>query len=123
MQSIGLIVIFVKNLQYMIRVLHTADWHIGHTFFGYDRTAEHLHFLEWLNNQLAANRVDALLVAGDVFDSMNPSAASQKMLFNFIRNAKKANPDLQMVLIGGSHDSAGRLEAPMPLLEDMDVTV
>lgn len=113
----------MENLQYMIRVLHTADWHIGHTFFGYDRTAEHLHFFEWLNGQLAANRVDALLVAGDVFDTINPSAASQKMLFNFIRNAKKANPDLQMVLIAGSHDSAGRLEAPMPLLEDMNVTV
>lgn len=107
----------------MVRILHTADWHIGHTFFGYDRTTEHLHFFDWLSTQLNIHKVDVLLVSGDIFDSMNPSAASQRMFFNFMRKAKKENPHLQMIFIAGSHDSPGRLEAPTPLLQDLDITI
>ena len=52
----------------MIRILHTADWHLGQTFFGYDRTQEHEHFLDWLAGVLTKNKIDVLIVAGDVFD-------------------------------------------------------
>jgi exonuclease SbcD len=68
----------------MIRILHTADWHLGQTFFGYDRTQEHEHFLDWLAGVLTKNKIDVLIVAGDVFDVSNPSAASQRMFYRFI---------------------------------------
>lgn len=103
----------------MIRILHTADWHLGQTFFGYDRVEEHLHFLDWLARELKENEIDALLIAGDIFDVSNPSAASQRMFYHFIRKVTEENPHLQLVVVAGNHDSAARLEAPLPLLQEM----
>ena len=103
----------------MIRILHTADWHLGQTFFGYDRVEEHVHFLQWLARELKENKIDVLLVAGDVFDVSNPSAASQRMFYHVIRQVTEENPKLQLVVVAGNHDSAARLEAPVPLLQEM----
>ena len=103
----------------MIRILHTADWHLGQTYFGYDRVEEHVHFLQWLARELKENKIDVLLVAGDVFDVSNPSAASQRMFYHFIRQVTEENPKLQLVVVAGNHDSAARLEAPVPLLQEM----
>lgn len=103
----------------MIRILHTADWHLGHLFFGYDRMMEHECFLDWLAEQIRENGIDALIVAGDVFDVSNPSAASQRMYYKFIHRVTAENPGLQIVIIAGNHDSAARLEAPLPLLQTM----
>ncbi|MDR1096877.1 MAG: exonuclease SbcCD subunit D C-terminal domain-containing protein [Tannerella sp.] len=106
-----------------MKIIHTADWHLGQNFYEYDRKAEHACFLTWLKKTVAENRADVLLIAGDVFDSPNPSAESQKMYFSFLREITNENPDLQIVIIAGNHDSAARLEAPNPLLEDMNITV
>ena len=103
----------------MIRILHTADWHLGQTFFGYDRITEHEYFLQWLADTIQANEIDALLVAGDVFDVSNPSATSQRLLYRFIHRVTAENPQLQLVFVAGNHDSAARLEAPLPLLQEM----
>lgn len=103
----------------MIRILHTADWHLGQTFFGYDRVEEHTHFLQWLARELKENKIDVLLIAGDIFDVSNPSAASQHMFYRFIRQVTEENPKLQLVVVAGNHDSAARLEAPLPLLQEM----
>jgi len=103
----------------MIRILHTADWHLGQTFFGYDRTQEHEHFLDWLAGVLTKNKIDVLIVAGDVFDVSNPSAASQRMFYRFIHRVTTENPGLQLVIVAGNHDSAARLESPLPLLQEM----
>jgi len=102
-------------------LLHTADWHIGQTFFEYDRKAEHLQFLAWLKKQVHELNVDVLLIAGDVFDSPNPSAESQRMYYRFLREVTTENPLLQIIIIAGNHDSAARLEAPNPLLEEMNI--
>lgn len=107
----------------MIRILHTADWHLGQTFFGYDRTDEHEHFLQWLAEVIETNEIDALLVAGDVFDVSNPSAASQRMFYRFIRRVTAENPLLQLVIVAGNHDSAARLEAPLPLLRELHTEI
>ncbi len=56
-----------------MNILHTADWHLGNIFHGHDRTAEHRHFLDWLLGVLRERKPDALIVAGDVFDSPNRS--------------------------------------------------
>ena len=103
----------------MIRILHTAEWHLGQTFFGYDRTQEHEHFLDWLAGVLTKNKIDVLIVAGDVFDVSNPSAASQRMFYRFIHRVATENPRLQLVVVAGNHDSAARLESPLPLLQEM----
>ena len=106
-----------------MKIIHTADWHIGQTFFDYDRKTEHIRFLEWLKKQIRELRIDLLLVAGDVFDSPNPSAESQRIYYHFLRDITVENPDLQIIIIAGNHDSAARLEAPNPLLESMNVSV
>ncbi|BEG98669.1 nuclease SbcCD subunit D [Bacteroides sedimenti] len=107
----------------MIKLIHTADWHIGQTFFDYNRKAEHLCFLAWLRNQLREQATDVLLIAGDVFDTPNPSAESQKIFYQFLHEITSDNPSLQVVIIAGNHDSAARLEAPDPLLQEMNITV
>ncbi|MGK5058682.1 exonuclease SbcCD subunit D C-terminal domain-containing protein [Janthinobacterium sp. LB2P49] len=99
-----------------MRLLHTSDWHLGQTLHNYERGYEHQRFLDWLLDTLVTEQVDVLLVAGDVFDNANPSAASQKQLYVFLQQARARLPALQLVVVAGNHDSAGRLEAPGPLL-------
>ncbi len=100
-----------------MRLLHTSDWHLGQTLHNFDRTYEHQCFLDWLLDTIVEQDADALLVAGDVFDNANPSAASQRQLYRFLQQARARKPHLDIVIIAGNHDSAGRLEAPGPLLE------
>ncbi|WP_296949941.1 exonuclease SbcCD subunit D C-terminal domain-containing protein [uncultured Massilia sp.] len=100
-----------------MRLLHTSDWHLGQTLHNFDRTYEHQCFLDWLLDTIVEQDADALLVAGDVFDNANPSAASQRQLYRFLQQARARKPQLDIVIIAGNHDSAGRLEAPGPLLE------
>lgn len=104
-------------------LIHTADWHIGQNFYGYDRYGEHRHFLNWLENTLVEKRADVLLVTGDVFDGPNPPAKAQQLYYAFLRRIADRMPDLQVVVTAGNHDSAARLEAPNPLLEALHVTV
>jgi exonuclease SbcD len=106
-----------------MRLLHTSDWHLGQTFHDFDRTHEHQCFLDGLLDTLETEQIDALLIAGDVFDNPNPSAAAQKQFYRFLTAAKRRLPDLTILIIAGNHDSAGRLEAPAPLLEAFDATV
>lgn len=106
-----------------LHIIHTADWHLGQTFFGYDREEEHEAFLSWLNDTLVRRQADVLLIAGDVFDVANPSAAAQRRFFRFLREANRRNPHLQVVIIAGNHDSATRLEAPVPLLEELHTSI
>jgi DNA repair protein SbcD/Mre11 len=100
-----------------MRLLHTSDWHLGQSLHNFDRAYEHQCFLDWLLDTIVAQQVDALLIAGDVFDNANPSAASQRQLYRFLQQASERVPHLNLVVIAGNHDSPGRLEAPGPLLE------
>ena len=106
-----------------MKILHTADWHLGQFFHEYDRTFEHQEFLNWLLTTLSSEKIEVLLVSGDVFDVSNPSATSIKMFYTFLREATTRNPDLQIVITAGNHDSASRLEAPKPLLESSSIHI
>lgn len=106
-----------------MKILHTADWHLGATFYGHHRTAEHRHFLQWLLATLRERRPDVLIVAGDVFDTANPPAAAEELFFNFLTEAAAAVPGLQVVVTAGNHDSGARLEAPARLLRQLGVYV
>ena len=106
-----------------MKILHTADWHIGQLFHEYDRTYEHQQFLNWLVTVLTHEQIDVLLISGDIFDLSNPSAASVKMFYSFLNRAVSANPDLQTIVTAGNHDSAARLESPKPLLESSNIHI
>ena len=99
-----------------MKIIATSDWHLGNLFHGNDRLPEHKHFLAWLLACLKEEHPDALLVAGDVFDNGNPSAAAQSAYYEFLADATKVCPDMQIVITAGNHDSANRLEAPRILL-------
>ncbi|SDN69685.1 Exodeoxyribonuclease I subunit D [Halomonas shengliensis] len=99
-----------------MKLIHTADWHLGQTFHGQERHAEHRAFLAWLLDTLVASQADALLVAGDIFDVVNPSLAAQELLYDFIVGAHERLPSLDIVLIAGNHDSGNRIELPAPLM-------
>jgi exonuclease SbcD len=107
----------------VMRIIHTADWHLGQTLHSYERVYEHQQFLDWLIGEIAAREADALLVSGDIFDNANPSSASQKQLYHFLQKVKIRSPKLNIVLVAGNHDSPGRLEAPAPLLGAFDTAV
>lgn len=106
-----------------MRFIHTSDWHLGQTLHSAERGLEHQRFLDWLVDTLEQQQADALLIAGDVFDNANPSAISQKQFYRFLQQAKARLPKLDIVIIAGNHDSPGRLEAPGPLLDGMDISV
>lgn len=106
-----------------MRLLHTSDWHLGQTLHNFERGYEHQCFLDWLEDTLVEQEIDVLLIAGDIFDNTNPSAAAQRQLYRFLRQARSRLPQLQVVVIAGNHDSPGRLEAPTPLLEAYNTTV
>jgi exonuclease SbcD len=115
-----------NNIGYPIatmRIFHTADWHLGQTFHDYDWDYEHRCFLEWLLGQIDARKPDAMLLAGDVFDSVNPPASAQRMYYDFLKKAVDAHPSLQIVVTAGNHDAAARLEAPAYLLSHFNVHV
>ncbi|MGZ5018573.1 MAG: exonuclease SbcCD subunit D C-terminal domain-containing protein [Methylobacter sp.] len=107
----------------MLRIFHTGDWHLGHHLHGISRQLEHQQFLDWLLDELHTKQADALIVAGDIFDSANPSSAAQSQLYDFLVKARIRLPNLDIVLIGGNHDSASRLDAPSPILNALGVTV
>jgi len=106
-----------------MKLLHTSDWHLGHTLHDVSRQYEHEQFLAWLLDQLEAERCDGLVITGDIFDSANPPAAAQQLWYGFLAQAHARLPELDVVVIGGNHDSAARLNAPGPVLEAMRVTV
>ena len=100
-----------------MKILATGDWHLGNCFHGFDRMEEHAHYLDWLLDCVQREEADVLLIAGDVFDSSNPSAAAQELYYSFLNRLNERFPALQTVIIAGNHDSAARLEAPREMLE------
>lgn len=106
-----------------MRALHTADWHIGQSLNGWTREAEHAVFLAHLADVIAEESIDLLLVAGDVFDTSNPSGESQRLLYRALAEFKRRRPGLVVVMSGGNHDPALRLEAPADLFQGFDIHV
>lgn len=94
-----------------MRVLHTSDWHIGAELFGKNRLDEQKAFFAWLCGVLENEKVDVLLVAGDVFDTTSPSNRAVALFFNFLRDLRKTSCR-HAVITGGNHDSPSQLAAP-----------
>ena len=100
-----------------VRFLHTSDWHLGQFFHNHDRDYEHIQFLNWLLRQIQEKQPHALLIAGDIFDVINPASAAQKQLYQFLADAHDLAPHMQTLMIAGNHDSGYRIEQVEPLLE------
>ncbi len=100
-----------------VRFLHTSDWHLGQFFHNHDREYEHTQFLNWLLEQIKEKQPHALLIAGDIFDVINPASAAQKQLYQFLADAHDIAPNMQTLMIAGNHDSGYRIEQVEPLLE------
>ncbi|PPK88306.1 exodeoxyribonuclease I subunit D [Neolewinella xylanilytica] len=105
-----------------MRILHTADWHLGHRLYGNDRTEEHERALDWLLRTVRDRRVDLLIVAGDVFDSMNPSNTARNLYYRFLGQLQSTGCRTA-VIVGGNHDSPSQLDAPASLLRHLNVHV
>lgn len=104
-----------------MKLLHTADWHIGQLFYDYDRNYEHQAFLKWLLDTLKSENIDVLLICGDIFDSANPSAQSLTLLYSFLSKVVQTLPHLTVIAIAGNHDSGARLESVQPLLSSSNI--
>jgi exonuclease SbcD len=106
-----------------VRILHTADWHLGQSLHGTDRGPEHDHFLSWLLDRLEDQRPDAFVLAGDVFDVASPHPAALARYYRFLAEGRRRAPDTTFVVVGGNHDSPQRLNAPRDLLSAMNIRV
>jgi len=106
-----------------MRFIHTSDWHLGHELHDQDRRAEHQAFLGWLLALLRREQPHALLIAGDIFHSSNPSAQAVRDWYGFLLEVSRLQTPPQVVVIGGNHDSGPRLDAPRDLLASFRVHV
>ena len=104
-----------------MKVLHTSDWHLGQNFMGKSRQAEHEEFLAWLIEQIEIHQVDALLIAGDIFDTGAPPSYARELYNHFVVTVSDTNT--QVVVLGGNHDSVAMLGESKTLLACLGVTV
>jgi exonuclease SbcD len=105
-----------------MKILHTADWHLGHRLHENSQFEEQTLFLQWIENYINEDQIDVLLISGDIFDSGSPSNQSMKMYYNFLMKLKATTCKF-IVITGGNHDSAGILNAPKELLEALSIKV
>lgn len=100
-----------------MRFLHTSDWHLGNESFRQSRQGEYERFLQWLTSTIQQEQVDVLLISGDLYDTQNPSIASQRLFMGFLAAVTRANPQLVVIATAGNHDSSHRVAMPAPLCE------
>jgi exonuclease SbcD len=105
-----------------MRILHTSDWHLGKTLQRRLRYHEFDRFLTWLVECVERERIDVLLLAGDVFDTTTPNSRAQALYFGFLAKAREAGLQ-HVVVIGGNHDSPSLLEATESLLRAHQIHV
>lgn len=106
-----------------MKILHTSDWHLGHTLYNYDRTAEQQAFLLQLTKIVAEEKPDVMVVSGDIYHYSSPAAATQKMYTDAMLNIHKACPEMTIVVTAGNHDSSSKLEIDSSLWQHFGLNV
>ncbi|MDC9623259.1 exonuclease subunit SbcD [Xenorhabdus sp. XENO-7] len=104
-----------------MRIIHTSDWHLGQYFFTKNRAAEHQHFLQWLIEQIIRHQVDALVIAGDIFDTGSPPSYARELYNQFVVELQPTG--CQLVILGGNHDSVATLNESKSLFSCLNTTV
>ncbi len=106
-----------------MKILHTADWHLGVNLYNESLEMDHNLFLDWLTNVcIPETKPDVIIISGDVFDKANPSIYARKQYYQFLANL--VNLGIQKIIItAGNHDSPAMLEAPKELLAQLNILV
>jgi DNA repair protein SbcD/Mre11 len=104
-----------------MKILHTSDWHLGQHFYGKSRAKEHQAFLQWLLEQVEQQKLDAIVVAGDIFDTGTPPSYARELYFDFVgkMNAKGC----QLIVLAGNHDSVAMLSESKSVLGYLNTQV
>lgn len=105
-----------------MRFLHTSDWHLGKRLYKLDRTPEHEMFLDWIIKTILDDKIDVLLIAGDIFDTPTPPHQSLEIFYNFLHRVS-VETQAETLIIAGNHDSGLLLEAPSKILSPHRVKV
>jgi DNA repair protein SbcD/Mre11 len=105
-----------------LTILHTSDWHLGRRLYGRLRYEEFESFLHWLHDTISAQKVDILIVAGDIFDTMTPSNKAQALYYEFLGKVSRSCCQ-HVVIVAGNHDSPTFLDAPSNVLKFLNVHV
>ncbi len=103
----------------MIRIVHTADWHVGKSLKGKHRSHEYRSVLQELKEFLQQKSIDFLIIAGDIFDSSAPSAESEEIVYHFFHEVLEIG--IQVLVIAGNHDSGLRFEAISHLVKQAGI--
>lgn len=103
------------------RLIHTSDWHLGQHFFGKSRAPEHSAFLSWLLEQVQKHQVDAIVIAGDLFDIGSPPSYARELYNRFVVDVRQTG--CQLVVLGGNHDSVATLNESRDLLAQLNTQV
>jgi exonuclease SbcD len=106
-----------------MKIIHTSDWHLGKALYGRSRYEEFSAFLDWLCALIESEKADALLVAGDIFDTSVSSSRAQELYYRFLNSVARSAVCRHVVIISGNHDSPSFLEAPKALLRTLNVHV
>jgi len=104
-----------------MKILHTADWHIGKILHRQSLYDDISYFFDWLVQRITDEKIDLLLVSGDIFDLANPSNMDTKLYYQTLYRLSKTN--VKVIITGGNHDSISLLDAPSSLLDVLDITV
>lgn len=104
-----------------MKIIHTSDWHLGQSFFTQSRKYEHQCFLSWLLALIAREQIDALIVAGDIFDTGTPPSYAREMYNQFVVDIQQLG--CRLVVLGGNHDSVAMLNESKPLLARLNTHV
>jgi exonuclease SbcD len=104
-----------------MKILHTSDWHVGKTLRGRSRAEEHRRVLAEIVDVAATNKVDLVLVAGDLFDTAAPSPEAEQIVYKTLLDL--VDTGARVAVIAGNHDNARRLHAVEPLLDLGNVIV
>ena len=104
-----------------MRLLHTSDWHLGQHFMGKSRQAEHQALIDWLLLQVEEHAVDAVLIAGDIFDTGTPPSYARELYNQLVGQLYKAG--VPLLVLGGNHDSPATLGESRELLAHLGTTV
>ena len=105
-----------------MRFIHTADWHLGNQMHDIDRHTEAQTFFRWLKEQIIEKQADTLIVAGDVFDTANPSVEARRLYYTFLASLVDSCCK-NVIIVGGNHDSAIMLDSAKELLEVLNIRV
>ncbi|MFU0911339.1 exonuclease subunit SbcD [Kluyvera intermedia] len=104
-----------------MRIIHTSDWHLGQNFYSKSRAAEHQAFLQWLLNTAKSEQVDAIIVAGDIFDTGSPPSYARELYNRFVVDLQQTG--CHLVVLAGNHDSVATLNESRDILSFLNTTV